>query len=210
MTPQLLAAVEGFGLGAGLIIAIGVQNAFVLRQGLLRRHVLPVVTLCAISDAVLILAGVLGFGTIVRSSITVLQAVTVAGAAFLVWYGFAAAKRALDPGTLKPADSDDQPLSRVLAAIAAVTLLNPHVYLDTVVLLGGVSARYGATDRLWFAAGAVAASFTWFFALGYGARILTPLFRKPVSWRVLDGAVALVMFAIAARLLMQVGSLSAA
>ncbi|MEO3432675.1 LysE/ArgO family amino acid transporter [Inquilinus sp. CAU 1745] len=210
MTPQLLAAMEGFGLGAGLIIAIGVQNAFVLRQGLLRRHVLPVVTFCAISDAALILAGVLGFGTIVRSSITVLQAVTVAGAAFLVWYGFAAAKRALDPATLKPADSGDQPLSRVLAAIAAVTLLNPHVYLDTVVLLGGVSARYGAADRLWFAAGAVAASFTWFFALGYGARILTPLFRKPVSWRVLDGVVALVMFAIAARLLMQMGSLSAA
>lgn len=191
------AAVEGFGLGASLIIAIGVQNALVLRQGLLRSHVFPVVAFCALSDAVLILAGAIGLGALIQALPSLLLVVTFGGAAFLLWYGIAAARRALSPSALLPTDEPPRPLKAVLVTLAAVTLLNPHVYLDTVVLLGSISARYPLDQRIWFVAGAMLSSVTWFSVLGYGARLLTPVFRKPVAWRVLDSVIAVVMWAIA-------------
>jgi L-lysine exporter family protein LysE/ArgO len=193
------ALVAGFLLGASLIIAIGAQNAFVLRQGLIRRHVFPVALFCAASDAILIVAGVAGFGELVRSSPTLLVAVKWGGAAFLAWYAVKAFRRALSPSALSAAEGVDRPLRATLAQAAAFTWLNAHVYLDTVVLLGGISATYGDTRAL-FGAGAAAASFAWFFALAYGARLLAPLFAKPVAWRVLDTGIGIVMALIALKI----------
>lgn len=194
-------AIEGFALGAALIIAIGAQNAFVLRQGLIRAHVLPIVAFCALADAVLIVAGALGLGSLISGHERVLGVVSLAGAGFLVTYGVMAARRAWKPGQLLPSEAPAAPLLRTLATVAAVTLLNPHVYLDTVVLLGSISGRHPMPDRLWFVGGAVLASITWFSALGYGARLLVPVFRRPAAWRVLDAIIALVMWLIGAKLI---------
>jgi L-lysine exporter family protein LysE/ArgO len=193
------AFIAGFFLGASLIIAIGAQNAFVLRQGLMRRHIFAVALFCAVSDAVLIIAGVAGFGELVRSSPTLLLAVKWGGAAFLAWYSFKAFRRAMSPAALSAAEGMDRPLGATLAQAAAFTWLNPHVYLDTVVLLGGISATYGET-RAVFGAGAAVSSFVWFFALAYGARLLAPLFAKPVAWRVLDTGIGIVMALIALKI----------
>lgn len=198
---SLQAAVTGFLLGLGLIVAIGAQNAFVLRQGLLRRHVLVVTTLCALSDAVLIAAGVAGLGGLVARSPVLLTVATLGGAAFLLAYGLLAAKRALRPARLTAAEEGEAGLGRVVAATLAFTFLNPHVYLDTVVLVGSLSARYAGDARLAFALGAMTASFLWFYSLGFGARLLAPLFARPAAWRVLDGLIACVMVAIALSLL---------
>ncbi|MEN2989887.1 LysE/ArgO family amino acid transporter [Tistrella sp. BH-R2-4] len=194
-------AIEGFALGAALIIAIGAQNAFVLRQGLIRAHVLPIVAFCALADAVLIVAGALGLGSLISGHERVLGVVSLAGAGFLITYGMMAARRAWKPGQLLPSEAPAAPLLRTLATVAAVTLLNPHVYLDTVVLLGSISGRHPMPDRLWFVGGAALASITWFSALGYGARLLVPVFRRPAAWRVLDGIIALVMWLIGAKLI---------
>ncbi|MGL5115465.1 MAG: LysE/ArgO family amino acid transporter [Beijerinckiaceae bacterium] len=190
------AAVAGFLLGGSLIVAIGAQNAFVLRQGLLQRHVLAVTLFCAASDAILILLGVAGFGELVRASPSLLLAVKWGGAAFLLWYAFIAFRRALVPGALAAAETDVQPLSAIIAQCAAFTWLNPHVYLDTVVLLGGLSATYGG-QRWAFGAGAAIASFVWFLSLGFGARLLQPVFARPAAWRVLDIGIGCVMALIA-------------
>ena len=194
---SLQAAVTGFLLGLGLIVAIGAQNAFVLRQGLLRRHVLVVTTLCALSDAVLIAAGVAGLGGLVARSPTLLTVATLGGAAFLLAYGLLAARRALRPARLTAAEEGEAGLGRAVA----FTFLNPHVYLDTVVLVGSLSARYAGEARFAFALGAMTASFLWFYSLGFGARLLAPLFARPAAWRVLDGLIACVMVAIALSLL---------
>ena len=194
------ALVAGFALGFSLILAIGAQNAFVLRQGLRREHVLPVVLVCAISDAVLVTAGILGFGALARAVPGLETVMRFGGAAFLIWYGarnFIAAWRG---GEVLEAGAAAGSLRRALLTCLALTWLNPHVYLDTVVLLGSISAQYD--DTLAFGAGAVTASFTFFFALGYGARGLAPLFRRPASWRVLDVVVGLTMWAIAAKLVL--------
>lgn len=191
------AAVEGFGLGASLIVAIGAQNALVLRQGLLRSHVGPVVAFCAVSDAVLILAGALGLGALIQAVPSLLLVVTFGGAAFLLWYGIAAARRALRPGALLPTEEPPKPLKALLVTLAGVTLLNPHVYLDTVILLGSISARYTGEGRMAFVIGAMLSSLTWFSVLGYGARLLRPVFRSPRAWRILDVIIALVMWSIA-------------
>jgi L-lysine exporter family protein LysE/ArgO len=196
---MLAAAGAGFLLGGSLIVAIGAQNAFVLRQGLLRHHVFWVALFCAVSDALLIAAGVGGFGALVRASPLLLLAVKWAGVAFLLWYGAMALRRALSPATLLPAEKPPEPLPRVLAQCAAFTFGNPHVYLDTVVLVGGLSATYGA-QRLAFGAGAMAASFVWFFALAYGARLLAGAFARPMAWRVLDGLIAAIMAALALKI----------
>lgn len=193
------AILSGFVLGGSLIIAIGAQNAFLLRQGLLQRHVLPLSLFCAVSDALLILAGVAGFGEAIKAVPTLLEAVRWGGAAFLVWYAVVAFRRALKPGALLARQGEGMPLKAALLQCAAFTWLNPHVYLDTVVLVGGISATFGP-DRWWYAAGAATASFVWFFALGYGARLLTPVFSRPVAWRVLDIGIGLVMAAIALKL----------
>ncbi len=198
---MITALVSGLGLGLSLIIAIGAQNAFVLRQGLRREHVLLVVAVCALSDAVLIVAGIAGLGALIEQADWLLVVIRIGGAAFLSWYGFSAARRALRPKTLD-ADEGGASITRLtaLTTVLALTWLNPHVYLDTVVLLGSIGGTYG-DYRWWFALGAVTGSILWFTALGFGSRALRPLFAKPVAWRVLDGFIALVMFALAASLI---------
>ena len=194
--------VSGLAAGLSLIVAIGAQNAFVLRQGLVRRHVPLVVAVCAISDAVLIAAGVAGLGALVTYAPVVLEIVRWGGAAFLLGYGIRAVIRAWRGESMRdPGDGGTRGWGAVLATTLALTWLNPHVYLDTVVLLGSMAAAQG-DDRWWFALGAMAGSVLWFTALGAGARLLVPLFRRPSSWRVLDAGIALVMFALAAQLLL--------
>ena len=201
MPPGFPAALQGFSLGAGLIIAIGAQNAFVLRQGLKREHVLPVVLVCILADGLLIALGCAGFGTLVAAQPALLTAVGLGGAAFLAWYGVRALRSALAPGALVAGGPEPIPLGRALATVSALTLLNPHVYLDTVVLLGGIAGRFPSDERVFFAGGAVTASVTWFLALGYGARLLAPVFARPAAWRVLDLVIAAVMLTLAALLL---------
>ena len=195
----LLAAAAGLGLGLSLIVAIGAQNAFVLRQGLLGEHVAAVVAVCVASDAVLIAAGVAGAGAVLTAAPSALTVVRIAGAAFLLAYGALAARRALRPSpaaSLRPADGEPARSPRgllpVLATCLALTWLNPHVYLDTVVLLGSIGAGRGG-QRWWFAAGAAVGSLLWFTLLGGGAAGLRPLFARPRAWRVLDGVIAGVM-----------------
>ena len=194
------AAIQGFLLGASLIIAIGAQNAFVLRQGLLKEHVLPICLVCAIADAVLIAAGVAGLGTLVASSPALIRVVTAGGALFLAGYAVIAFRRAWAGSSMDVGRAGGTTLRAALATVLALTFLNPHVYLDTVVLLGGLSARYEGADRLAYALGAMLASFAWFFALGYGARLLVPLFARPAAWRVLDAVIGAIMAALALRL----------
>ena len=198
---SLAAASAGFGLGLSLILAIGAQNAFVLRQGLRGSHVFWVCLTCALSDAVLIAAGVSGFGVLADRWPWFEVLMRWGGAAFLIVYGALHLRSAwAGQGALTPADAAPQRLGAVIATCLALTWLNPHVYLDTVVLLGSVAAGYD--DRLAFGLGAVTSSFTFFFALGYGAAFLRPLFARPAAWRALDLAVAALMWSIAASLLL--------
>ncbi|MCM2560527.1 LysE/ArgO family amino acid transporter [Lutimaribacter sp. EGI FJ00015] len=192
-------AIAGFSLGFSLILAIGAQNAFVLRQGLRRAHVLPIVLTCALSDAVLIVLGVAGFGALALALPWLEPVMRYGGAAFLGVYGARAFLAAWRGGEALEAGQDAGSLRAALLTCLALTWLNPHVYLDTVVLLGTISAQYSARP---FALGAVAASFTFFFSLGYGARLLAPFFAQPRAWRALDVIVGLVMWAIAAKLLL--------
>jgi L-lysine exporter family protein LysE/ArgO len=195
-------ALTGLAFGLSLIVAIGAQNAFVLRTGLRGVHVLPVVAVCALSDAVLITAGVAGVGTLVDRAPVVLVAARLGGAAFLLGYAVVAARRALRPqdGLTEDADAAPAALWPVVATGLALTWLNPHVYLDTVVLLGSVAGTHGDL-RWWFGGGAALGSLVWFTALGYGARALRPLFARPAAWRVLDAVIAVVMASIAVGLL---------
>lgn len=243
MVTTLLA---GLGFGLGLIVAIGAQNAFVLRQGLRREHVGPVVAVCVISDVILIAVGAAGVGKFVSSNTTLLTVVTVLGAAVLLGYAALAIKRVVRPEALAAEVADDgnahlaasapqaaglgqaanaaqhdgttltltrptqtatrpaKALGAVVLTALALTWLNPHVYLDTLVLLGSVSASYPLP---WvFAAGAALASLGWFTALGFGARVLAPLFAKPRAWQIFDGAIAVVMVALAVKLLAGLGA----
>ena len=198
LSPSLFA---GFTLGFTLILAIGAQNAFVLRQGLLRRHVLPIVLTCAASDALLIAGGVLGFGTLAQALPWFEPAMRLGGAAFLTWYGLRSLKSAWQGGAVM--NTEGQAAGALLPALLtclAFTWLNPHVYLDTVVLLGAISAQY--PDPYVFGTGAVLASFTFFFSLGYGARLLAPVFARPRAWQVLDALIGVVMLALAVKLLL--------
>ncbi len=196
----MIALLAGLGFGLSLIVAIGAQNAFVLRQGLRGEHVAVVVAICAVSDVVLIGAGVAGAGSVVSAVPWVLTVVRYAGGAFLLGYGFLAARRAVRGGTLTTETSGVATAVGVSVATAlALTWLNPHVYLDTVVLLGSIAGTHG-DRRWWFAGGAAVASIVWFTGLGYGARYLRPVFAKPLSWRILDGTIAVVMTALAVSL----------
>ncbi|WP_299743046.1 LysE/ArgO family amino acid transporter [uncultured Tateyamaria sp.] len=191
----------GFFLSLSLILAIGAQNAFVLRQGLRRLHVFWVCLTCATCDAVLIAAGVAGFGALAEAVPWFEPLMRYGGAAFLIWYGWRNARSAWKGGAvLDVAGENTQSLRAAILTVLALTWLNPHVYLDTVVLIGSISSQY--PDRLIFGVGAVLASFTFFFSLGYGARLLAPLFANPRAWQVLDGIIALTMWAIALKLLL--------
>ena len=192
---------QGLAVSAGLIVAIGAQNAFVLAQGVRGAHRLQIALACASSDALLIALGVGGAGALIASQPALLALARWGGAAFLLVYAAMALRRAWHGESMTlPADSQ-QSVWRVLLATLAVTWLNPHVYLDTVVLLGGVAAQLPAQERFTFGLGAALASWLWFFALAYGARLLAPLFTRPTSWRMLDTSVALVMLAVAYQLL---------
>jgi L-lysine exporter family protein LysE/ArgO len=196
----LAAAVAGFLLGGSLIVAIGAQNAFVLRQGLRRKFVFPICLVCALADAALIAAGIAGLGTLVAQSGRVIQLVTIGGALFLFAYGVRSFFRALKPEAMEVSSERADRLVTALAACLAFTFLNPHVYLDTVLLIGSLSGRYAGATRLAYGVGATAASFVWFFGLGYGAALLAPVFADRRAWRVLDVLIGVVMWLIVARL----------
>jgi L-lysine exporter family protein LysE/ArgO len=194
----LAATLSGLLTGLSLIVAIGAQNAFVLRQGLAREHVGLMVVICAASDTALICAGVAGIGTIVERAPAAIEVVRWFGVTFLTWYGVSSLLRARHAGGLTAADGG-RSLSRRGAAVrvGALTFLNPHVYLDTVLLLGSLAAHRGAAGRWWFALGASLASVGWFIALGYGARLLSPLLARQRAWQVLDVLIGLTMLTIA-------------
>jgi len=191
------AVLPGLLTGLSLIIAIGAQNAFVLRQGLRRDRVGPVVLVCALSDLVLIAAGVAGIGVIVEQAGWVLDVVRWLGVAFLVWYAVSSLRRAAHPDGLA---ADSSGAQRVVTTAVLLTWLNPHVYLDTVLLLGSIANTHGSDGRWWFALGAGVASVAWFTALGYGARLAAPLLARPAAWRVLDVLIGITMLAIALKL----------
>jgi L-lysine exporter family protein LysE/ArgO len=195
----LTSTLAGFAASIVLIVAIGAQNAFVLRQGLRREHVLPVVLTCALSDLALILAGIAGLGAVIAARPTAVLVVRWVGAAFLLGYACLAAKRALKPSALTPADRAPATLRATLLTCLAFTYLNPHVYLDTVLLLGSIAQQH--PHRWLFGLGAAAASLAWFTALGAGAHRLAPILARPIAWRLLDGLIAAVMTAIAITLI---------
>ena len=192
---------QGLGTGAGLIIAIGAQNAFVLNQGLTRNHHLTVALICALSDALLITLGLSGMGIVLASNAGFALWATWLGAGFLFWYGLRSFRSALRSGSLGLEERTRMGFGATVAATLAVTFLNPHVYLDTVLLLGSIGGRYPETQRFFFGAGAATASLAWFLALGLGARLLLPFFRHPGSWAVLDVLVGVTMWGVAASLI---------
>ena len=200
MTNGIAPFLAGFLLSAALIMAIGAQNLFVLRQGLRREHVGPIVLFCAGADAVLIVAGVSGVGALLGAVPRLTTALTLGGAAFLGWYGVKALRRVAAPDAMLVGEAGGVALGRALVATAGFTFLNPHVYLDTVLLMGAAGSAQPAALRPIFVAGAVTASFAWFTALGYGARVLKPVFAQPAAWRVLDAFVGLTMLTLAASL----------
>ncbi|MFG3408014.1 LysE/ArgO family amino acid transporter [Streptomyces sp. NPDC048142] len=199
MTNALTTAAAGFGTGLSLIVAIGAQNALVLRQGVRRDGVLAVVGICALSDAVLIALGVAGVGAIVVAWPSALTAVGLLGGLFLIGYGLLAARRVLRPSALLTGDAPAASRRGVVLTCLAMTWLNPHVYLDTVFLLGSVAAERGPL-RWTFGFGAILASVCWFAALGYGARLLSGVLARPSAWRVLDGLVATMMLGLGTKL----------
>ena len=199
----LIATLTGFGTSFSLILAIGAQNAFVLRQGLLRAHVFWVCLICALSDAFLIAIGVTGIGTIAAVVPWAITALTWAGAAFLVIYGALSFVRAFNPGTLRAADQGAGSLRLAILTCLALTWLNPHVYLDTVGLIGAVSTSFAdLPGKIAYGGGAMLASLVFFFALGYGARLLAPVFARPRAWAILDVVIALIMWTIAVALIL--------
>ena len=193
---------SGFALGFSLILAIGAQNAFILRAGILRRHVLPLVLVCAISDAVLIVAGVAGFSALVQTYPAIVDYLRYFGAAFLVFYGLRAFLAAIRSGSAMHSGAEENDLWKSIAICLMLTWLNPHVYLDTVVLVGSLAAQ--SADPWVFGVGAISASFVFFLALGYGARFFAPLFQNPRAWKILDFVIALIMWSIAHSLLFRV------
>jgi L-lysine exporter family protein LysE/ArgO len=185
----------GFIASFTLIAAIGAQNAFVLRQGIRGEHVLTVVAVCTVSDIVLISAGIAGFGALINAHPSVVDIAKFGGAAFLVGYGLLAARRSWRSSSLTPSESSPARLLQVIVTCLALTWLNPHVYLDTVVLLGAIANEH-RDDRWLFGIGAVTASAVWFVSLGLGARRLANLFANPLTWRILDGLIAVMMIGL--------------
>ena len=201
MPASLSAAIAGLGFGLSLIVAIGAQNAFVLRQGLRREHVVIIVTICALADAMLIAVGVAGLGALIQQLNWLLMVIELIGGGFLIAYGVQAALRAWHPDALSgDVGGTPVPLRTAVTTVLTLTFLNPHVYLDTVLLLGSVSTTYDDL-RWWFGLGAMVASILWFSALGFGARLLTPVFTSKLAWRILDLVIAAIMLFLGSRLL---------
>lgn len=191
-------ALAGLGTGLAFIVAIGAQNSFVLRQGIRREQVAVIVLICAGADALLITLGVAGFGAIVRSAPVALSVIRWGGVAFLLVYAILAMRRCVHPrGADLQSASSTLTFGAAVSICLALTFLNPHVYLDTMILLGALANSYGQSNRWWFGGGAIIASFLWFGGLGFGSRLLEPIFASPIAWRVLDGLIALVMLAVA-------------
>jgi len=195
---EVSAFLKGIGLGGSLIVAIGSQNAYLLRQALKREFVLSCIAICIVCDVILIAAGVAGMGKLITGAPALLFWIKIAGAGFLFWYGLRAARSALHPSAMVTGENNTAPDRRaVIAAMLAFSLLNPHVYLDTVVLLGSIGGQQAGNGRLYFALGAMLASVIWFSSLGFGARYLTPVFARPSAWRILDAIIAMVMWVLA-------------
>lgn len=191
----------GMSVSFSLILAIGAQNAFVLKQGLKKEFVFVVCAICAVSDALLISAGVFGLGRFISQNPFIVMLAKYFGTIFLFWYGFKNFKASLKPSNaLTPSGQDVKNLGKIIGLTLGFTWLNPHVYLDTVVLMGSISAKF--TDKIAFALGAMSSSFIWFFALGFGARVLQPIFKNPKAWQVLDFVIGVVMWAIALSLVL--------
>lgn len=193
------AALAGFLTGLSLIVAIGAQNAYVLRQGLARKNVLVIVLICSLSDALLITVGVLGLGQAIQTFPQVLEVIRWLGVAYLVWFGISSLRRVFKSEVLEDNGNKIEPIKTAVLTTLSLTFLNPHVYLDTVIFIGGLSHQFG-DQTIYFAMGAAVASFIWFFALGFGARQLSPLMAKPIFWKILDSLIALVMFSVATTL----------
>ncbi len=194
---MLLTFLKGFGTGSGLIIAIGAQNAFVLSQGVRKNHYIIIPLICAVCDALLIILGVTGMGTLIASSQTLSLIAGIGGAGFLFIYGIGSFRSAVKGGSLSANQKAESSLKIVILTTLGVTLLNPHVYLDTIILLGSISSQFKQPGHLIFGAGAALASFVWFFSLSLGGRMIAPLFARKLSWRILDTLVGMVMWAIA-------------
>lgn len=192
---------QGFGTGGGLIVAIGAQNAFVLSQGVRRNHHFIIALICIICDGVFISAGVIGFGTAISTSPTLSQLAAWGGAVFLFFYGLGSFRSALKGGGLDTKDRAVRSLRAAIITTLAVTLLNPHFYLDTVILLGSVSSQFHGQSLLYFWIGAVSASTLWFISLSLGGQMLAPLFQKQIAWRILDSLVCATMWIIAVSLI---------
>ena len=199
---MLGAVLAGFALGGGLIIAIGAQNAFVIRQGVLNQYVFLVCLFCSVSDALLIWSGVYGLAAVLALAPQLLALLRYGGAGFLVWYGIKAFGRAFNPEAMAASERKTQSLASALTTCAAFTWLNPHVYLDTVVLVGSVANARAVGEQAPFAFGAALASFVWFFSIGYGAKALRGPLSQPKVWQVIDLAIAAIMFWIAIKLLL--------
>ena len=194
---MLLTFLKGMGTGGGLIIAIGAQNAFVLSQGVRKNHVILIPLICAVCDAILVAIGVAGFGAYIASSKVLSWVAGVGGALFLFCYGIGSFRSAVKGQQLDTDQKGNISLKTAILTTLAVTLLNPHVYIDTILLLGSIASQFKAPEHLVFGAGAATASFVWFFGLSLGSRLLAPFFRKKLAWRVLDTLVGLVMWAVA-------------
>tara|TARA_B100000686_G_C16649023_1_gene894471 strand:- start:562 stop:1176 length:615 start_codon:yes stop_codon:yes gene_type:complete len=195
------AGLEGFALSIGLILAIGPQNAFVMRQGLMRSHVFATCLACSIADASLITAGILGVGTVVSSVEGAEPMIAIGAAIFLSGYGVLRIRSSMDPDSISIEGEAESSLKSTMGAVFAITFLNPHVYFDTLLLIGGASTGFGGQERLAFGIGATTASFVFFFSLGYGAKRLSGVLNRPESWKVIDRGIALVMFIIAGAIL---------
>jgi L-lysine exporter family protein LysE/ArgO len=198
----LVPVAQGFGVMLSLIVAIGAQNTFLLRQGLLRSHVTPLVLICWISDVILVLVGVSGVGAVIERLPLAMTVIKIAGAAVLLGYAALAIRRTVRGESLDLADpSNGKGLTSTVLTCLAITWLNPQVYLDTVLMIGAVANSHAGSARWWFTLGTLIGSIAWFTALGYGAALLRPLFRRTLAWRILDSAIAAVMITMAVRLL---------
>jgi L-lysine exporter family protein LysE/ArgO len=192
----MVALIAGFFSGLSLIVAIGAQNAFVIRQGLLRSHVALVVTVCSLADAFLIILGIGGLGKIIQSQPQALEFIRWFGVAYLIWFGVKSVRAALSPQSLDVQGENEKSAWKVLLTVLTFTFLNPHVYLDTVILLGSIANQF--SDHRWFfALGASLASVVWFTSIGYGARAASHLMSRPIFWKILDSVIAAIMFTIA-------------